>query len=536
MERFADGGSEPDGERETERLNPIRALLHGLDELEAVSVVTATTSLYSRFDLEKIARFVEKVPDVKKLEASRILECFRTGCLSKGVIDPALPEVREKLRFSTDPETFEQLIRMMDLDKDVYGPDQALLILSETPRTLKQGLRRCLYVWNQLAGEIDFDDLLVMSILREAEPYAFAIIDKYIFDLRIKDSDKNPRAGFWEAMKTLKISEIKREAINEIVKFIFDKDGKPQGLANAGHADYWKRFLSVPKIEPEESDQRILGVMQGKDDLKVMELIENPACSDAVEDFADVKIDATELLSAQRRMELFKLWVERRCNDKEKDWADKPLGLIPLWRLWLRSSKRGSIKDSNALPLIKWAYDLTLPKKLTIVTEIEHFFVVPDGQRILSVEASKEAKVYLRELLLSTYGGKPDGLASALEGTDPRILTWLCWGLDRLRAKDEEGLPFTDWETFAKTLIEAARTQPKIMLPQLACLVVNEHQAPPWENGLPVEFDTKITNQLFGNIYDFLTLFQGQDLADWEGNSRVKTLILEAQEVASRPT
>ncbi|MFA6446693.1 MAG: hypothetical protein WCW31_00355 [Patescibacteria group bacterium] len=536
LERFADGGPEPpNDEKISERLNPIRALLFGLDRMGSVSVVTATTSLNSRFDLFKIARFVEKVPEVKKSDASRILECFRDGCLSKNIIDPAMLEIRKKLEFTADPETFEKFFRMANLDSEVYGPDHALLIISETPRVLKQGLRNCLYIWNQLAGEIDFDDLLIMSMLKVAEPSVFAIIDKYISDLRIKESNEDPRARFKKAMESLVLSEIKREAVYEIIKFVFDEGGKPQGLANAGHADYWKRFLSVPKVEPEESDQRILSVMQGKDDLKVMELIENPACSDAVKDFADVKIDAIKLLSAQRRMELFKLWVERRCNDKEKKWDEEAPGLIPLWQLWLTSSKRGSIKDSNSLPLIKWAYDLAVPKKLALVTGIERFFVISDGDPIFSVEHVKEAKVYLRELLLSTYGGKPERLASALEGTDPRTLIWLCWGIDRLRAKDEEGLPFNDWKLFAQTLMEAVRLQPKIMLPQLACLVVNEYQMPSRKKGLHSEFNAKLTNQLFGNIYDLLTLFQGQDLADWEGDSRVKTLILEAQKIVSRP-
>ena len=69
LERFAGG---PTGVDE-ERLNPIRSLLYGLDKLRSITVITATTSLHQRFDIEKIARFVESIPDIPEQETAKIL-------------------------------------------------------------------------------------------------------------------------------------------------------------------------------------------------------------------------------------------------------------------------------------------------------------------------------------------------------------------------------------------------------------------------------------------------------------------------------
>lgn len=533
LERFADGNPNSSDQKILKRLNPIRALLYGLDQLESVSVVTATTSLNLRFDLEKIARFVEKVPEVKKMEASQILGLFRDGCLLRDVIDPVTPETRKQLEFTTDPEVFERLMPMINLDKNVFGPNQALLVLCETPRTLKQGLRRCLDAWNRLAGEIDFDDLLIMSILRETEPGTFAHIDKYIFDLRVKNSDKDPRADFRNALEALQISEIKKEAINEIVKFVFDEVGKPQGLARNGHVDYWRRFQSLPTITPDESDQFILSAMLDKDDDKLLTLLENPKTSVAVEDFADVIINGIELLGTERRFSLFIPWVKRRCKEKPRFCADRIPGFIPIWRLWIRKSEDGSLKAPDALNLIKKAYDIAVPQKLSLVAEIEHYYVVPDGvHNILKDGATSyinDAKTYLRELLLTTYKNQPDKLAIALDGTDTRILTWLCWGLDRVRAQDYIAPPFKDWMLFARTIIEATQLQPKILLPQLACLIINEQQTPPWKKGLHATFNTQQTKALFGDSRKVLNLFKKQKLADWENDTRVQAVIIEAQ-------
>jgi hypothetical protein len=55
LERFAAGETPEANEEKLEKLNPIRALLYGLDQLSSITVVTATIKLRMRFDIEKSA-------------------------------------------------------------------------------------------------------------------------------------------------------------------------------------------------------------------------------------------------------------------------------------------------------------------------------------------------------------------------------------------------------------------------------------------------------------------------------------------------
>lgn len=101
LERFS-GGDQLEGElrvqREVERLGPIRAFLYLLDRCSVVSVVVSDTSLRTRFDLGKIARFVEQVPPMEMELVWRFTNLLRTRCLSDypiAIIDPTAPRVRQ---------------------------------------------------------------------------------------------------------------------------------------------------------------------------------------------------------------------------------------------------------------------------------------------------------------------------------------------------------------------------------------------------------------------------------------------------------
>lgn len=544
LERYAVGGSgqldDSMSATETQRLNPIRALLFGLDQLRSVTVVTATTTLNLRFDLDKIARFIEEIPDLPAFDASRIIRIFREGCRSRAdVIDPAPPEARKEFdSFIDKPEQYERLRSMLDMDTDVYGASQALTVLCRTPRALKQGLRGCLDVWDKLAGEIDFDDLLVMSVLRETEPRVFALIRQHVNALRTQNSrtEGDPRAVWRASLDKLQLDGLTKEAVNEIVKFVFQDSEKPQGFAQHGHVDYWKRFLSVPKLEEKELDQSVLHTMLADDDIKLLELLEDDEQHNAVEDFAHIQTtNKTDILTTDRLVGLFLPMVERRANESQRYWGDStPPALIPLWRMWMRRSERNLLKADRVLQQVQAAFDIALPKNLGLVTEIEHYFVTSDKgvHNMLAngeVSHNETAKKYLRELLVSTYTGKPHELVDALRNTKSATLLWLCWGLDRLRAKETTGVPFDGWDAFAKTILEATWLNPIVMIPQLACLIVRESRLASGDFGLVSEFDEAAAQQLFGDSKVILDFLRTQDISSWATDRHVEAVIRAAQ-------
>lgn len=172
MDRFSGaGGLDPTAAalRDIERLGPVRSLLYLLDQCSRVSVVISDSSIQSRFDLEKIARFVEHPPRVEVMFAWRRISTLRTGCLDPRrwpIIDPASKKIRGQLTAPDDERHFAMWVYGA---KDVKPRAQeSLALVLNTPRSLKSALRLCYATWDRLRGEVDFDDTLVMSALRIA--------------------------------------------------------------------------------------------------------------------------------------------------------------------------------------------------------------------------------------------------------------------------------------------------------------------------------------------------------------------------------
>jgi hypothetical protein len=125
-------------------------LLYGLDNLPNLTVIVATTSLNKRFDLEKIARYVERIPPLSNEYLVPLVQTFRDELLSfNDFFDIAPPEQRAKMRIS-DPRFKEMYLRFFDRTSTDIA--LAFLSLCKTPRSLKNGFRRCYEFWSQHTG------------------------------------------------------------------------------------------------------------------------------------------------------------------------------------------------------------------------------------------------------------------------------------------------------------------------------------------------------------------------------------------------
>jgi hypothetical protein len=260
LERFAPGAGTNNVEtpEDAERLNPIRALLLGLDRLSAVTVVTATTSLQTRFDVEKIARFVEGLPDLEPIYVARILARFRQGCIaSYDDIDPRRDTASPSLEELGNEEMLAMVRQMPSWNRNP-SITESLIHLCGTPRTLKQSLRVVLEDWALLHGEIAFDDLFVATILRTSQPDVFARVHSHVQTLKDqsrrsygRDEDKQVALKLWEgAFQTIPLPDYTRRAVGVAIRFLFPTTSGGsdtrhlQGVASPAHVDYWDRVLS----------------------------------------------------------------------------------------------------------------------------------------------------------------------------------------------------------------------------------------------------------------------------------------------------
>ena len=423
LERFAAGETSQANE---EKLNPIRALLYGLDQLNSITVVTATTTLRMRFDIEKIARYVEALPELGGPQVGKILDLFRTGCLrAPDLIDPATPESREQLNVLQHSEIYA--IRRLMWGREIHDAADALLTLCVTPRAIKQALRACLDTWKRLRGEIDFDDALVLCVIRETQPAAFAIIQDHIQYLRrgrrAREEEQRTAQAAWEsALGALPMDDRQRAAVRYLVEFVFGERNawqKPQGPTEHYHTDYWERFSSLPKLEYVERDQPVLHTLLQPDDAAVLDLLQGGATrSAAVEDFE-------RLLSTDRLVRVFLPLVGRRSEERPDSWERKePPGLIPLWRMWKRRWEQGQLAADTVLEQVKRAFDIAIPRNLGLTTDIEEYFVVssPNVPQLLGPAERIEAKAYCRTLFERTYRGRGEALSRSLRDAKRAIV------------------------------------------------------------------------------------------------------------------
>lgn len=170
LERFAGSDELPENgkaSRDVERLSPVRALLYLLDKSSAITVILATTSLEARFDLDKIARFIERPPQPKNAEVAKLFAVTRKACLGghlRTIVDSAPVEAREPL--STLESEGQTKAWLFDLSGETNDPAIALCALVASPRSLKNTLRSVVDSWRTLAGEVDFE---ICSWLRRCE-------------------------------------------------------------------------------------------------------------------------------------------------------------------------------------------------------------------------------------------------------------------------------------------------------------------------------------------------------------------------------
>lgn len=214
LERFARAETNNDPQvasRTYEKLNPIRSLLYQLHELERVCVVVAAQSLDEHFDVEKIARYVERPPRMSVKTAWGIIHELRAGCPKSSLMEGTWRLAQKDMEGEAVRQQIKNEKGVVETIVDIRT---AIVELCAQPRMLKTVLRSCLDVYKRINGTIDFDSILLLSVIRAAAPQVFARIErdfwrlataKYSFVREIVDMPSRP------------LSEEKRNAVQQIV-------------------------------------------------------------------------------------------------------------------------------------------------------------------------------------------------------------------------------------------------------------------------------------------------------------------------------
>lgn len=316
------------------QIDQIHSLIYELDSRSSIRVVIASATILERIDPAKIARYIEHVPKIEAAANWARISDFRDSCLSSSPswIDAAPTTEARSGVFALDGRLAE-LVLSEELGSQDLGTRAAFAVAASTPRTLKLGLRRTLEVWQVLRGEVDFDDVLAVSLVAAASPRMLSFVDEHIDRLRDgpptsfdrpneKDAkrDTNFRRNFEGALSSIK-DDRSRTATRALIKFVFpgiesapnENRDRPQGFASTGPRDYWSRFTAQIPVDASESDQAVLSAVKdwelgGESDL--LHHIEDERQSTAVSVFG-------RRLSERRVYDCLHALCTRLAADKE---------------------------------------------------------------------------------------------------------------------------------------------------------------------------------------------------------------------------
>ncbi|MFY0573600.1 P-loop NTPase fold protein [Cystobacter fuscus] len=517
FERFA-GLVRSATEPEYIRLAPLRALLNELAELKSVQIVLASSAADFKFDIEKLARFTIELPSLSTNTVSSSTKRLRNALSSKfpDDIDPA--QETERKRFWPS-ETAEQLAgwTLIGGNSSMHLA-RAMSILCTTPRQLKQVLRRFGDAWDRLHGEIDFDDLLMISIIHSTAPSIHEAIGRNIEVLRVgarlwnKKSDSKTQF----ALETAALLDLMAPEASAALKYLIDElfpgwevgeasasvsQKRPQAIAST-HTDYWKRYVSLEAPSDANADQPVLKLVaqwKKSKDSALIDLLVSGGYPESLEAFLAVVADKGSLL--QMLHQLIDTYLKQKLPIARNDISEPP-GLVSIWRMMLQN-RPGELELGLELEKhIRTA----LPANISIAYSLINFFATLSNEvaMLITNERAKELTDLFQHLLFTYFNGKPDELALALKGARSHTIYWGSWGLDRIRARQAHGIPGDHWHGFAQTLTEGARRHPSDLLPQILPFVVKQRDmlrrsgsSGQIEQVSTYDFDKESTEKLF---------------------------------------
>jgi len=149
----------------------VLALLQKLRNTKRVSFILATGQTPERdIDFDKLCDRIESLGDIDSQQIAAVIDLVRTRCLSAYYCDHLL---------LPQDNPWDRSVGFLMERYNHITLSSAVANLLRTPRALKHALRRTYTAWVTIHGEVDFDHLLAINILRYGAPEAFEFLERY---------------------------------------------------------------------------------------------------------------------------------------------------------------------------------------------------------------------------------------------------------------------------------------------------------------------------------------------------------------------
>lgn len=452
----------------------LQRLLWALRNATGIQFILSVDPDHARLDFPKLCDSIELVPPVEVDQVARIVKVARDHWRTKfSDIDPH-PNRRDGDKLRLDEALAGGMIEYMRRTGRAT-PLDALVALLDSPRALKHVLRRVDYAWDNLHGEAELDDIIIVSALRHgAEPvYRFLLAD--IDAARHKPDDMFPRTKDIKDEWTRVLAKVPAAAaaqklvdLMEIEQLTKDTirtgTDSPQSVQVSEPVDYFRRIVAEELSPSELRDQVVLrDIDQWKDTRRGPLLDRLLQSSEADDEYARVWEHFADRHTDAELMELVEHLVARMKERDGSDAAADHRALIGVWRRCNRRLRRNEHAD--------WLRALiadAIPVSLHLTTGLFYYWT---GQHGIVDDA---AKADIRRSIVETVRATirtGDDLARVLTSEHP----YLIGRLITQTGADPSLAAFEAWRDCLPTLIiDGARKHPRVLVPELANLAGDE--------------------------------------------------------------
>jgi hypothetical protein len=507
----------------------IEAMLHNFREVERVSFVL-TAGAMSEIDFPKIAEHILFMPPLGEETTLALLDRIRDHCQTEWKnIDPtptpSAPRNRP-ISLKANASTARAASGMFHYDH----PDWAVAVaaLLNTPRHLKRALAAILSGWETLNGEVDVDELIMLTTLRNCAPAVFTFFGIHFHEFKILSTEsrhatpdeseaRKERLAYVKArwQRVAEESGYDARALGAIMGELvyasshvtgvklWSKGNRCQSIGSSRGEIYWERLTSESVSERGVRDQEVLRAIQSATTPDGIEALGRRFAEST--EFAELvvffdrfsrQIDDSTLLQvasvAVRKMRPLEIGAWNRdpaSFGSLKTWVDRFPYSDVTFRDWLAKEMElclpNGLRDANAL-----------------------FFDF--GRRQLDMEAQGNVRERFVARVKEHFAQIPTSDFAAIFDPDyPYSLGHLV-RLDRKPYPEMFLTRGADWQWLAPLVLEAMRQCPQVIVPQVMIMFGNygpSGQMPTW-----FKYDEEELQGFFGERLSEAVLLLSQEL------------------------
>lgn len=411
----------------------IQRLLWLLRAASQVSVVVAfDPQRLPGFDFARVCDHIELLRPIEADDVRRVMGALQRHCVQDLTwIDPE-PESTKQDRLDISGASGELHV----FARRVGGHSLANHIASvlKTPRNLRAVVDRVARAWDRLAGEVNWADLVVLTVLRVGSPrtYEFLVANRYRIrhreDRRLLSEGAEQAEGkaFRDHLGHVDAPDAVAELVDSLHLAALQSDNKRPPLQGVGRLepnDYFERAVTE-EFDGAIRDQQVLTDLEAwrrRDDARVFERLFGAG----EEEYARLLEHFLDPDDAARVQEIVARGIGRLLErDGVSATAEQP-GLMALWRFCNRTVPHSPETSEWLSELISRAARKSLPLANELYyywASVRYGVVDEDGRRRV-----RKTLIDAAQAMCAVQGG----LLGVLDPMRPFALRQLVWPDDR---------------------------------------------------------------------------------------------------------